>query len=123
LNDKIQDPLVGLACQQLICDGSMYHSPVPVQQIFVIPAIFSKHSKVIQAIHTSASVLFYVNILCRLVGDMKLTYLIVEQKTTSRFAAAFWYRHLLSRCHRREWGNELILSRAGDDSPGRFHNP
>lgn len=86
----------------------MYHSPVPVQQILVIPTVFSKHSEVIQAIHTSASVLCYVNILCSLITDMKLTYLVVEQQTTLRFAANFWYWHVLMRLRCQDQENELF---------------
>jgi hypothetical protein len=100
LNDRIQDPLVGLACQQLVRDGSMYYSPVPVHQVFIVPTILSRYSKVPRAIPTSASVLCNVNILYRLIGDIKLTYFIVEQKTTLRLAAVFRYQHLLSRLSR-----------------------
>lgn len=98
--DRIQDPLVGLPSQQLVRDGSMYYSPVPVQQVFIIPTILSRYFKVPRAIPTSASVLCNVNILYRLIGDIKLTYFIVEQKTTLRFAAVLRYRHILSRLSR-----------------------
>lgn len=31
LKDKSQDPLVGLACQQLMCARSLHHSPVSAE--------------------------------------------------------------------------------------------
>jgi hypothetical protein len=49
LNDRIQDPLVGLACQQLVYDGSIYYSPVAVNQVFIVPTILSRYSKVPRA--------------------------------------------------------------------------
>ena len=101
----------------------MHHSPVPIQQILIVPAVFSKHSKVLEAVHTFASVLCYVNILCHLIRDMKLTYLIVGQKTTSRFAAGLWYRHFVSHFHYRDRRSEFFLSCEEDESPGRFNNP
>ena len=108
LSDRIQDPLVGLTCQQLICDRSVHHSPVPIEEVFIVPGVFSKRPRVSWVNPTFANVLCDINILCRLVEDMKLTYFIAEQEKIFRFAASARYRHLLAQFHCQGRWNELF---------------